>query len=216
MDNLQIYLKKQKTKLIQNLIQKGIKDNRILDAFEKVDREKFIDKSLVNRAYDDNALPILDDQTISQPYTVCFMLELLEFEKGQKVLEIGTGCGYLTAILVELGLIVYSIERSKILFDSAKERLEKMKVNCNLFFGDGTEGWIANSPYDRVIISAASPNFPFYLSKQLNNDAIVICPVGDLSSQTMMKGLLRYDKFEISEHSSFRFVPLIGKNAWDV
>jgi len=204
-----------KKELLNNLLKKGIKDYRILSAIANINREDFIDKEFYERAYDDNALPIKDGQTISQPFTVAFMLELLDFQSGHKVLEIGTGSGYLTALLLNLGMNVYTIERSKVLYETAKRRLEINNLYCKMKLGDGTEGWKEFAPYDRVIVSAASPDFPDYLSDQLNDDSIVICPVGDLNSQTMMKGVYRNSKFEVTNHSSFKFVPLIGKNAWN-
>lgn len=206
---------KSKKELLKNLVKKGITDIRILSAIEKINRQDFIDEELYERAYDDNALPILDGQTISQPFTVAFMLELLEIQSGQKVLEIGTGSGYLTTLLFNLGLNVFTIERSKILYETAKRRLEINNIFCKMKLGDGTEGWKEFAPYDRVIVSAASPEFPDFLSEQLKDDSIIICPVGNLNSQTMMKGVYRNRKFEMTNHSSFKFVPLIGKNAWN-
>ncbi len=206
---------KSKKELLKNLVKKGITDIRILSAIEKINRQDFIDEELYERAYDDNALPILDGQTISQPFTVAFMLELLEIQSGQKVLEIGTGSGYLTTLLFNLGLNVFTIERSKILYETAKRRLEINNIFCKMKLGDGTEGWKEFAPYDRVIVSAASPEFPDFLSERLKDDSIIICPVGNLNSQTMMKGVYRNRKFEMTNHSSFKFVPLIGKNAWN-
>lgn len=209
-------LEQDRKSLLDNLIIKGIKDKNVLNSILKIKRENFVNQEHLKRAYDDIALPILDGQTISQPYTVAFMLELLDCKTGLKVLEIGTGSGYVTSLLFDLGLDIYSIERSKILFDIAKKRLEELGINCKLKLGDGTEGWSEFSPYDRIIISAASPKFPYYLENQLNNDAVVICPVGDLNTQTMIKGVYRNNKFELTEYDTFKFVPLIGINAWDV
>lgn len=211
--NLQ--LERAKKDLIENLMKKGIKNKKVLASINKINREDFIDISLIERAYDDNALPISDGQTISQPYTICFMLELLELMDGLKILEIGTGSGYLTAILVDLGLEVFSVERSEILYNTSKDRLKGMNIPCKLKFGDGTEGWIEYAPFDRVVISAASPIFPEYLSAQLNEGAIIVCPVGDKNSQTMNKGIYRNNKFDINKYDSFRFVPLVGKKGWD-
>ena len=121
----------------------------------------------------------------------------------------------MTTLLFELGLEVFSIERSQILFESANKMLKSLNINANLKLGDGTEGWIEQAPYDRVIISAASPIFPDYLSNQLNDGAIIVCPVGDKNSQTMIKGIFRNNRFDLSKHDDFRFVPLVGKKGWD-
>lgn len=215
MQDIYSKLENSKKNLIDNLLKKGIKDQDILGALSKVRRENFVLNEYYERAYDDSALPILDGQTISQPFTVCLMLELLEIKKGLKVLEIGTGSGYLTTLLFELGLEVFSIERSQILFESANKMLKSLNINANLKLGDGTEGWIEQAPYDRVIISAASPIFPDYLSNQLNDGAIIVCPVGDKNSQTMIKGIFRNNRFDLSKHDDFRFVPLVGKKGWD-
>lgn len=213
--NDDIRLQQSKKLLVENLIRKGIRDTKILDALLKINREDFIEKGFFDRSYDDSALPIPDGQTISQPYTICFMLELLEIKKGLKILEVGTGSGYLTAILVELGFEVYSVERSEVLYNISRERLNNLKIKCNLKLGDGTEGWKEFAPYDRVVISAASPIFPEYLKDQLNESAIIVCPVGDKNTQTMNKGIFRNNKFEVINYDSFRFVPLVGKMGWD-
>ncbi len=203
-----------KKELINTLRAKGIQDKHILNAFASVNREDFIDNTLYDKAYSDIALPIGDGQTISQPYTIAIMLELLEIRPNLKVLEIGTGSGYLTALLVQLGLQVFTIERSKLLYENTKLVFDKLDIKCEFRLGDGTEGWIEYAPYHRVIISAASPDFPSYLSSQLYENAIVVCPVGNRESQTMIKAIYRNNKFELSSHHSFKFVPLIGKNAW--
>ncbi|MGB9701592.1 MAG: protein-L-isoaspartate(D-aspartate) O-methyltransferase [Candidatus Kapaibacteriota bacterium] len=211
MDNLQI----QKQDLINLLIRKGIKSESVLFAINKIPRELFISEDLKPRAYEDNALPILCGQTISQPYTVAFMTEILDLKPNLKVLEIGTGSGYQTCILKELAKEVYTIERIPELFDFSKNMFNKLGYEIYQKLGDGTNGWPEFAPYDRIIVTAGAPETPLPLLKQLSIGGIMVIPIGDKNSQIMTKitrqSMINFTKEEFSQ---FRFVPLIGKEGW--
>jgi protein-L-isoaspartate(D-aspartate) O-methyltransferase len=189
---------------------------RVLNAVSSVPREKFLDPVFVSRAYEDSALPIGAGQTISQPYTVAFMTEKLNLQPGEKVLEIGTGSGYQTAILCELGCKVYTIERHIQLLESARKRLEKLGYNRVLSrAGDGTRGWAEFAPFDAIIVTAGAPDVPESLTKQLKEDGgRLIIPVGSLESQHMYLICNQEGKLSAEEMPQFAFVPLIGKEGW--
>ena len=220
MQDINFYNSLRRKELIAELIKWGIKDNNVLDAFYKVKRELFVPDEMKKYAYENKALPIESNQTISQPYTVAFMTELLGVKKGMKILEIGTGSGYQAAILSELGAIVYSIERIENLFNISKTILEKLNYNIKLKCGDGSLGWTEYSPYDGIIVTAAAPKVPQVLLDQLKINGVLVIPVGDKSVQQMHKVKKNIDntgkeEFVKSVHSSFQFVPLIGKEAWN-
>ena len=210
-----LLLEEEKKALIKSLRAKGITDERILDAFFKVPREKFISAPFRKYAYDDNALPIDCNQTISQPFTVAYMTTVLEVEPGNTVLEIGTGSGYQAAILTELGAEVYSIERIQKLFNSAKSILEKLNFNVQLKVGDGTVGWDEHAPYDRIIVTAAAPSVPDSLIQQLKIDGKLVVPVGSLDFQKLYVVKRTNDGVDYSIRDSFKFVPLIGEEGWN-
>ena len=153
--------------LIEKLISSGIKDQEVLRAIGKVKRELFVKEEFKKYSYDNIALPLDSNQTISQPYTVAYMTELLEIKPGDKVLEIGTGSGYQSAVLNELGAEVYSIERIQTLYESAKEKLNRLGYRVNLKNDDGTKGWIEYAPFDKIIVTAGSPRIPRQLLEQL-------------------------------------------------
>jgi protein-L-isoaspartate(D-aspartate) O-methyltransferase len=211
---MMLLLEEEKKALIKSLRIKGITDERILDAFFKVPREKFISAPFRKYAYDDNALPIDCNQTISQPFTVAYMTMVLEVELGNKVLEIGTGSGYQAAILSELGAEVYSIERIPKLCSSAKVLLEKLNYNVRLKLGDGTVGWEEHAPYDRIIVTAAAPSVPDSLVQQLKIDGKLVVPVGSLDFQKLYVVKRTNDGVDYSIRDSFKFVPLIGEEGW--
>ncbi len=202
-------------KLVKDLEKKGIFDKNVLNALFQVPRELFLDQSLFERAYDDMALPIEFNQTISQPYTVAFMTQLLELKHGDKVLEIGTGSGYQSMILKLCDAEVFTIERISQLYHKSKALFEMLNFNIHIELGDGSVGLPEFMPYDAIIVTAGLPSIPNELVKQLKINGKIVAPVGDLKSQTMTK-LIRIDeeKFTITEHSKFRFVPLIGDKGW--
>jgi len=202
--------------LVESLRKKGIKDESVLTAINRVPRHLFIDTALENRAYEDNALPIGMGQTISQPYTVAAQTELLSVSKGVKVLEIGTGSGYQAAILCEMGADVYSVERHRELYEKTKILLSRLGYRVQLKLGDGSKGWGAYSPYDRIVVTAGAPVVPEELINQLSVGGILVIPVGSEHSQTMTRVTrVSEEEFEEEEFKHFKFVPLIGEQGWD-
>jgi protein-L-isoaspartate(D-aspartate) O-methyltransferase len=202
-------------KLIKLLRDKGISDEHVLTAMEKVPRHFFFDQTFWTQAYKDIAFPIGEGQTISQPYTVAYQTELLHVEPGDKVLEIGTGSGYQTCILLELGAKVYTIERQENLFERAKQVLPKIGYQANFFLGDGSKGISEHAPFNKILVTAGAPFVPETLLKQLKIGGILVIPVGDEQSQKMLT-ILRVSEndYERIELDTFRFVPLIGDKAW--
>ncbi len=196
--------------LVDVLIQKGITNQEVLTAIAKIPRHLFMDSGFEDHAYQDKAFPIGADQTISQPYTVAFQSELLLVEKGHKVLEIGTGSGYQTAVLCELGAKVYSIERQKELFKKTKLFLSKLGYRPkHLSFGDGYKGLVEHAPYDSIIVTAGAPYVPKPLLSQLQIGGRLVIPVGD-DPQIMTLFVRKSEKeFEKREFGEFRFVPLL-------
>jgi len=201
-------------KLIDSIRSKGIMNEDVLDAMGRVPRHLFMDSSFVNFSYTDKAFPISAGQTISQPYTVAFQTELLEVKKHLKVLEIGTGSGYQTAVLLELGARVYSIERQRQLFLDSQKTLGPLNYKPVFFYGDGYEGLPAYQPYDRILITAAAPEIPEVLLNQLAVGGILVVPEGDRFGQKMIRVVRETeDNYARSEHGHFSFVPLLrGKN----
>ncbi len=199
----------------QQLIARGIKDEKVLEAFRRVPRHKFVRPEDKDSSYDDGPLPIGQGQTISQPYIVALMTEALEIEGNDKVLEIGTGSGYQAAILAELAREVYSIERVSQLGEITQNKLKDMGyTNIFIKIGDGTKGWGENAPYNAIIITAASPKVPSSLWKQLAMGGRMIIPVGDLTSQNLLL-LKKTDKGRVKYNlGGCRFVPLLGENGW--
>jgi len=197
------------------LISRGIKDIKVIEAMYKVPRHLFVNKADIEKAYDDIALPIGYGQTISQPYMVAIMTELLQLQGDEKVLEIGTGSGYQAAILAELAKEVYSVERIYSLAKEAEERLNELGyTNIWIFVRDGTLGLSEYAPFDRIIITAAAPEIPETLKKQLKEGGIIVAPVGSRYSQQLLKIKKEGEKFNQSYHTLCLFVPLIGKYGW--
>lgn len=197
------------------LISRGIKDERVLNAMRKVPRHLFVDESIQYKVYDDMALPIGEGQTISQPYMVAIMTELLELKGNEKVLEIGTGSGYQAAILAELSKEVYTIERVDVLAQNAEERFLSLGyTNIHVKAGDGTLGWPEEAHFDRIMITAATPKIPDVLMEQLSEEGIILAPVGERFSQQLLKRTKSMGQYSDEYHTPCIFVPLIGKYGW--
>lgn len=196
--------------LVGVLKDKGIKDERVLNAIGTIPRHLFMDSGFLDHAYQDKAFPIAADQTISQPYTVAFQTELLNVEPGDKVLEIGTGSGYQAAVLCTLGAKVYSIERQKELFKKTSKFLPKLGYRAKkLIFGDGYKGLPEEAPFKSVIVTAGAPFVPKPLLQQLTIGGRLVIPVGD-DVQVMTLFIRKGEKeFEKHEFGEFRFVPLL-------
>jgi protein-L-isoaspartate(D-aspartate) O-methyltransferase len=197
------------------LIPRGITDERVLEAMRRVPRHLFMPEPIRQRAYDDMALSIGEGQTISQPYMVAVMTELLELKGDEKVLEIGTGSGYQAAVLAELTKDVYTVERIAELAEKAKEKFLSLKYETiHVKLSDGTLGWPEEAPFDRIIITAGTPQLPDPLLEQLAVGGIIVGPVGDRTSQQLIKLRKKKDKLEEEYHTSCIFVPLIGEYGW--
>ncbi len=201
-------------KLVDGLRRKGIRDEKVIEAVDNVPRHFFMDSSFLEYAYEDRAFPIGSGQTISQPYTVAFQTELLNIQKGDKVLEIGTGSGYQACVLHEMGAKVFSVERQINLYKKTKVFLDKINYNINLFYRDGYEGLPAFAPFDKIIITAAVPEIPINLKDQLKTGGILVAPVGKSGYQTMVKCVkISSDKYKEEYHGGFVFVPMLpGKS----
>jgi protein-L-isoaspartate(D-aspartate) O-methyltransferase len=198
-------------KLITNLRDKGITSEEVLNAMNRVPRHFFMAKGFEERAYQDNAFPIASEQTISQPYTVGFQTMLLNVRKSEKVLEIGTGSGYQTAVLLELGARVYTIERHRELFLSAQKLLKELNFSPYCFYGDGYEGLPTYGPFDKIIITAGAPEIPEKLIEQLKPGGIMIAPIGDSKTQKMLKiSKNENNQTSIEECGNFIFVPMLS------
>lgn len=204
----------EKNKLIESLRKKGIDSENVLEAIAAVPREKFVDPKMIEMSYEDRALPINEKQTISQPYTVAFMTMHLDIEEGMKVLEIGTGSGYQTAILASMGADVYSIERIPSLFSNTSELLASLGYQAHLFLKDGTTGLDHRAPFDRILITAGAPEEPLHLLDQLTDNGKIVVPVGDEKSQIMKVIIKNKSKHQIIDLSQFKFVPLVGEKGW--
>lgn len=202
-------LRKQLSDQLRN---KGITDENVLNAINEVPRHVFLDSSFVEFAYQDTAFPIGSGQTISQPSTVAFQSQLLQIESGMKVLEIGTGSGYQACVLAAMGARVFSIERQRNLYFKTKEILEQLPFRVKTFLGDGFEGLPSYQPFDRIIITAGAPVIPEKLIKQMKPDGIMVIPIDNTEDegQTMLKvtkgedGSLKKETF-----GKFKFVPML-------
>lgn len=205
------YLHKGKRKkLIQILREKQCAGEAVLAAMERVPRHLFLDSAFVNFAYDDEAFPIGEGQTISHPSTVATQTELLNIKKGEKILEIGTGCGYQTAVLLEMGAKVFSIERQSKLYEKTRLFLHQLGYSPRLFYGDGFKGLPSFAPFDKIIVTAGAPEIPMELLKQLTIGGIIVIPLG-AGNEQVMNILVRKSgtEFEKSTAGKFRFVPML-------
>jgi protein-L-isoaspartate(D-aspartate) O-methyltransferase len=202
--------------MVRDLMQKGISDEAVLEAMRQVPRHGFVAGGLAEEAYQDKALPIASGQTISQPFTVAFQSQLLQAKPGMKVLEIGTGSGYQAAVLCQMGLRVVSVEIDRRLYLEARERLAELGCEALLFLGDGSVGWSAQQPYDRILITAATPEVPLVLKQQLALGGRLVAPVGgrQLQQMTVVSRLGRTE-YEVETLQGFRFVPLRGKYGYE-
>jgi protein-L-isoaspartate(D-aspartate) O-methyltransferase len=197
--------------LVDTLKKKGISDTEVLQAINTIPRHLFMDSGFVDHAYVDKAFPIAADQTISQPYTVARQTELLEVKKGDKILEIGTGSGYQTAVLLEIGAIVYSIERQNELFKKTKLFLPKLGYRPKkLIFGDGYIGFEEAAPFDGIIVTAGAPFVPKPLMAQLKIGGRLVIPIGDAVQIMTVFTRTSDTEFEKLEYGEYRFVPLLG------
>lgn len=196
--------------LVEGLRNKGITDEEVLRAMNAVPRHVFMDPAFLNHAYVDKAFPISSGQTISQPYTVAVQTSLLQVKRRDKVLEIGTGSGYQAAILAEMGIKVYTIERFRELFLKAQKTFSSLGYNAHFFYGDGYEGKSQYGPYDGILITAAAPEVPSVLREQLKIGGRLVIPLGKSDFQVMT--VVRRtgdDTYEYSSHGNFVFVPLL-------
>jgi protein-L-isoaspartate(D-aspartate) O-methyltransferase len=208
--------------LINSLRQKGIKDERVLEAMNSVPRHFFLDSAFVNQAYQDIAFNIGEGQTISQPYTVAYQTSLLDVQQGDKVLEIGTGSGYQASVLMALGVTLYTIEYNRKLYEKARATLLKMNDSRllpkgNFIHGDGSQGFMTAAPYDRILVTAGAPQVPEALLDQLKENGKLVIPIGDLKNQEMYC-ITKLASGEIKKevHDQFVFVPLLGKQGWQL
>ncbi|MFZ2284710.1 MAG: protein-L-isoaspartate(D-aspartate) O-methyltransferase [Lutibacter sp.] len=201
-----------RNQLVKIIAEKGIKDKNVLMALGNVPRHLFLDSSFADFAYQDKAFPIGSDQTISQPYTVAFQTELLQVRENHQILEIGTGSGYQTAVLLEMGAKVYTIERQQELFKKTKLFLPKLGYKPKkIIFGDGYKGLPENAPFDGIIVTAGAPFVPNALLSQLKIGGRLVIPIGD-EEQIMTLYIRTSEKdFEKHELGKFKFVPMLNK-----
>ena len=201
-----------RAQLVETLRSKGIREPAVLKAISEVPRHLFVPEGVRHRSYEDAALPIASGQTISQPYVQARSLEVAGLTGREKVLEIGTGSGYQTALMGRLASMVFSVERVESLARTARASLEAAGVrNVTVLVGDGTLGWNAYAPYDAIIVSAASPEVPQPLLRQLAPDGKLVIPIGDREYQTLMLVRREGDDFSRTSLGDVRFVPLLGQ-----
>ena len=198
-------------RLCNELREKGISDEAVLAAIEKIPRHFFLESTFDTIAYEDRALPILCDQTISQPSTVAFQSQLLKIKRGEKVMEIGTGSGYQTSVLCELGAQVFSVERHKGLFDKAKRQLAELHYNAKTFLGDGYKGLPAYAPFDKVIITCGAPEVPQAIVDQMKIGAMMVIPVGNKIQEMRLITKLSDTELKTESFGNFRFLPMLEK-----
>jgi protein-L-isoaspartate(D-aspartate) O-methyltransferase len=200
----------------EQLVERGISDPRVLWAMTRIERHRFVAEALQLRAYDDRPLPIGERQTISQPFIVGLMTQALDLKGDERVLEVGTGCGYQTAVLAELAATVFSIERLSSLASSARQVLDSLGyANVALRVGDGTLGWTEEAPFDAVLVGAGTPQIPRPLVAQLRTGGRLVLPMGQEELQTLVR--IRKDEAGLTEEylGDCRFVRLVGRYGWE-
>jgi len=201
--------------VLTQLERRGIHDERVLNAMRKVKRHHFVEPAFRDRAYDDTPLPIDEGQTISQPYVVARMTDLLEIQPTDNALEIGTGSGYQAAVLAELCHKVFSIERHMNLLQKARQALDEQGyANVVLKQGDGTIGWAEFAPFDKIIITAAAPKFPKTLFSQLRDGGLMVFPMGEKRTQDLVLVRRNGEEAMMKEVGQVAFVPLVGREGW--
>lgn len=199
------------------IVRRGVTDRRVLDAMRTVPREKFVDEGYEESAYEDSPLPIGEGQTISQPFVVAHMIDAARLEPGDRVLEVGAGCGYAAAVLAEIAAEVFTIERHAALGDAARRRLKTLGFdNVDLRIGDGTKGWPEKAPFDAIIVAAGGPAAPAALKEQLEIGGRLVVPVGETRTSQRLIRITRLaaDRFEEEDLGGVMFVPLIGEQGW--
>ena len=202
--------KGKRKQLVEILVQKGITNKKVLNAIGTIPRHLFMDSGFVDHAYIDKAFPIGADQTISQPFTVAKQTELLNLEKGSKILEIGTGSGFQTAVLIEMGMHVFSIERQNELFKKTKLFLPKLGYRAKkLIFGDGYKGFKEEAPFDGIVVTAGAPYVPKPLMSQLKIGGRLVIPIGSENQIMTLITRISQTEFKKEEFGEFRFVPLL-------
>ena len=202
--------------LVDLLKEKGITNKLVLDAIGKIPRHLFMDNAFLEFAYQDKAFPIDCEQTISQPFTVAFQTQLLDPLKGEKVLEIGTGSGYQSCVLGEIGAKVFTIERHRPLHDATKKRFETLGYfSIKSFYGDGFKGQASYGPYDKILVTCGAPEIPAALVAQLKVGGLMVIPVGDMLADQVMTTVLKKSETEVEifEFDKFRFVPMLQQKA---
>ena len=197
-------------RMVEGIRIKGVKDEKVLEAIEKVPRHLFMDSSFLQFAYKDQAFPIGAGQTISQPYTVAVQTHLLEVERFDKILEVGTGSGYQAAVLLEMGATVYTIERQRELYLKVQTVLPLLGYHPNFFYGDGYKGLPTYGPFDKIIVTAGAPIIPEELLAQLKVGGRMVVPVGNQDAQEMLLIIKnKNNSIEVTKHGMFAFVPML-------
>lgn len=197
--------------LVDNLRQKGIRNEKVLEMINQIPRHQFLDNAFIQFAYQDKAFPIGSGQTISQPYTVAFQTQLLELNPYEKVLEVGTGSGYQAAVLIGMEANVYTIERQKDLFKRTKDFLPQLGYNCNFYYGDGYKGLSKFAPFDKIIVTCGAPKIPQDLILQLKVGGRMVAPIGSGDVQVMhLIEKISETETRITTHGEFVFVPMLN------
>lgn len=197
-------------RVMNQIAQRANIDDMVIQAMKRVPRQLFVEPKLSEMAYDDKPLPIASGQTISQIYTVAMQTNLLKLQEGASVLEIGTGCGYQTAVLCEMGYLVYSIERHEELHQIAQLNLDKLGYNALLVYGDGFEGLSQYAPFDGILITCGAPHIPKELIKQLAMKGRMVAPIGKVSQEMMVIQKISDQKNKITKEGAYRFVPMLS------
>jgi protein-L-isoaspartate(D-aspartate) O-methyltransferase len=209
------YLRAREKMVEEQIVARGIKNPRLLAAMRKIPRHLFVDPGLLQRAYNDSSLPIGERQTVSQPYMAALMTEALELAGEEKVLEIGTGSGYQTALLADLSFNVFSVEKIRSLATRARERLDRLQYhNIAIQVGDGTIGWPEHAPFEAIIVTAGAPDFPRPLVEQLAPGGRLVIPIGDEKAQALIRITRHESGLEKEQLGDCRFVRLWGKFGW--